>query len=155
MKHHRGFTFIEMIIAIVISTIAMMALAAPFMAERRFWLSGTAQSESQRDAQVVLRAIARKVRESTSYNVGTNTFNVPCGTCQFRLAGASNNQLQMVDNCTWPITTTTWIDGNRSQVTNFTITPVNSRLVQVQLSVTYNNRESESLTTEMYLRNAT
>ncbi len=139
--------------AIVISTIAMMALAAPFVAERRLWLLGTAQSESQRDAQLVLRAIARNVRQSTSYSVGTNTFNLACGTRQFRLAGASNNQLQMVDNC-WPIKTITWIDGNRSQVTSFVITPVNSRLVQVQLDVRYNNRESESLTTEIYLRNA-
>ena len=156
MKHRRGFTLIEVLMTIVISSIAMMALATPFVAERRFWLLGTAQSEAQRDAQVVLRSMARTVRQSTGYNVATNTFNFagcPNGR-QFRRTGAGNNQLQFVDNCPGG-QTITWIDGNRSRVTNFTITAINSRLVQVWLDVTYNNSENESLITEILLRNAT
>ncbi len=47
----RGVTFIEVLVTIVISTIAMMALAAPFVAERTTWLSGTAQVEPVEDTR--------------------------------------------------------------------------------------------------------
>ena len=154
----RGFTFIELIITIVISAIAMMALSAPFVAERRFWLLGTARSESQRDAQIVLRSMARAVRASNLY-AGNGVFNVTCpgGSASTRQFLRGGNQLQFVDNCPGG-QTITWIDGNRSQVTNFTITALTSRLVQVRLDVTYNSgtsNQSESLITEILLRNAT
>lgn len=145
--------------AIVISTIAMMALAAPFVAERRFWLLGTAQSESQRDAQVGLRAIARRARQGSSYAIGMSGaqigFTTPTGSVCYQGGPVFGNQLRLFTtlNCTGAYTAL--IDGNRSQVTTFTTASISSRIVQVQLAVQYNNSESESLITEIYLRNAT
>ncbi len=163
MKNNRGFTFIELIITIVISAIAMMALSAPFVAERRSWLLGTAQSESQRDAQLGLRAIARKARQggfgSPTYTISQGGaqfgFNTPGGGACFQGGLAFGNQLRMFSTSNCGGASTILIDGNRSQVTNFTITAINSRLVQVRLDVTYNNSENESLITEILLRNAT
>ena len=61
-RSRKGVTLIELLVTIVIGSIAMMALSVPFMSERIFWLSGDAQAESQRDAQMALRAMARVAR---------------------------------------------------------------------------------------------
>ena len=65
--NRRGVTLIEMLIALVISAIAMMALAVPLIAERAMVGSGKAQTEAQRDAEMVLRAIARAALGSDQY----------------------------------------------------------------------------------------
>ena len=163
---HRGVTLLELLITIIIGSIAMLALAIPFGAERRFWVTGKAQTEAQRDAQLVLRAIARGVRESTGY-AGGGSFNVVCGpgpdgrygtaddvtgTRQFVQSGA---QLQMSDSCVSQ--TVTLIDGvlTPSQVTSFSIAsiPGTTKLVQVQLNVA-RGQQNESLVTQMFLRTA-
>ena len=165
----RGVTLIEMLIALIISSIAMMALAIPFVAERAFSLSGKAQAESQRDAEVVLRAMARAGREGSQYSVGAGTLSfdvicpcpgpLPCpaGTRQFTKTGA---QLQMTDTCIAP-QPLTLIDGNRSKVQDFTITSIiPNKLVRIHLEITHApivggpRQEDEILESEVFLRNA-
>lgn len=162
-----GVTLVELLITIVIGSIAFMALAVPFVAERAMNLSGQAQAEAQRDGQMVMRAIARAARESTQYNSGV--FSVICagpdgifgtgddvtGTRQFIQTGT---QLTLQDTCTGQ--TITLIDGVRSRVTTFTMTePVNDRLVRVQLVIQHEPRvgggriQLETMETEVHLRN--
>jgi type II secretory pathway pseudopilin PulG len=62
-------TLIEVLVTVVISAIAMMALAMPVVAERRFWTIGIQQTQVQRDAQVALRAIAKVARQSSKVDV--------------------------------------------------------------------------------------
>ena len=148
-----GFTLIELLIAIVIGTIAMFALLPPFLAEGNFFRQGKRQTEAQRDAQLALRAMARTVREGSAYNAGTNTFTVPCGGVQFEAHGDGSFHRH---GC---LGDATIIDGVRSKVSNFTITPITSRLARVHLEVTHQlratdpNQRLEILETELFLRN--
>lgn len=168
MSHTRGVTLIELLVTLVIGAIAFMALAVPFVSERAMNLSGQAQSEAQRDAQMVMRAIARAARESTQYASGA--FSVICslgadnipgtaddviGTRQFTQTGT---QLSLQDTCTGQ--TALLIDGIRSRVTTFTMTePIDDRLVQVQLVIQHEPRigggriQIETMETEVHLRN--
>jgi hypothetical protein len=145
-----------------------MALAVPFIAERAMNLSGQAQTEAQRDAQMVMRAIARAARESTQYASGA--FSIICdpgpdgvfgtaddviGTRQFIPIGS---QLDLQDTCTGQ--TVTLIDGVRSRVATFTLSElINDRLVQVQLVIQHEPRvgggriQVETMETEIHLRN--
>ena len=159
--NRRGFTLIEMLMVFVISTIAMMALVLPFSAERSFWGVGKRQTEAQRDAQLALRAIARVARQTSGYTINnggaslqlTSGVNAGC----FRGGPSFSSQLQWYPATCGTGTPTLLIDGNakRSRVTNLAFSTVTAnRLVQIQLTVTYNNRENEILTTELFLRNA-
>jgi prepilin-type N-terminal cleavage/methylation domain-containing protein len=148
----RGVTLIELLITVVIGSITLCALAMPFIADRSFWASGRGQSEAQRDAQMVMRAIARVARESTGYTAATG-FQPPVGPSrQFCLQAG---QLFLADTCTNPTTSVLLIDGNRSLVTNLVIAPITNKLVRIQLEVTHLNRGTEQLETELLLRNAT
>ena len=143
----RGVTLVELIVTVVIGAIAFFALAMPFIAERSFWGSGNRQTEAQRDAQVVMRAIARTARSSSGYNAVTG-FTVNCGTTSFTKSGS---QLLM-DSCGDALTL---IDGAKSQVASFSITPVSTKLVTVQLRITrVGGQEDESLQSQLFLRNA-
>lgn len=157
--NQRGLTLIELLITIIISTIALLGATAPFIAERSFWASGKRQTEAQRDAQMALRSMARFARQGNGY-VPTGdghsvTFNFAGCNRQFQLAGANNDQLLMVDNCVAPPKNVTLIDGVRSKVTQLVFTNVTSKLVNIQLQVTRENRQNETLQTDLFLRNAT
>ena len=168
--NRRGVTLIELLITIVIGGIAMLALVVPFSAERIFWLKGDAQAEAQRDAQLVLRAIARTARESGCYEltgiaqitlyagvrVGGNCTGAVNGC--FRRFG-SQFESYAGTNCTG--TPMVLINGGRSQVTVLTLSrPVagSDRLAQVQQLTVTNTRgtqqSSEQMATNLYLRNA-
>lgn len=159
-----GVTLVELLVAFLICGIAFFGLAVPFFSDRLFWMQGERQVEAQRDAQVVLRAMARSARTSSRHNltVGASansiTFNLLCsdgvtsGTRQFTGTPGSGGQLQMTDSCSGQ--TVTLIDGNRSQVTDWQVTAVTSQLVLVRLQVTQKGERSELLETEIYLRNA-
>ena len=153
----RGVTLIELLIALVISAIAFFALAMPFIAERSFWLSGNRQTEAQRDAQIAMRAIARVARASSSYAIANGgakiTFTVPGSTPCFQGGPAFGSQLQLFTTCGTP-PPALLIDGNRSKVTSLVMTAVNTKLVRVQLQVTYQNQKNELLVTNLLLRNA-
>ena len=163
-------TLIELLITIVIGSIAMLALAVPFSAERIFWLSGRARTEAQRDAQLALRAMARVARQSACYEIvgdqvtfyaGARTGgNCPAATVSgcFRRSG---NQFESYSGtlCTG-VSPTLLIDGGRSQVTALSIIrpAAGDRLVQAQLTVRHtagSQQQTEQLLTELYLRNAT
>ena len=153
----RGFTLIELLIAMLISGIAFFGLVVPFVGERSFWMSGSRQTEAQRDAQIGLRAMARVARESSLYTVngaGDITFTTGCGTHRFQGGPTFGSQLRLIDGCAGGATRVL-IDGGRSQVTTFTVTAVNSRLVRIQLVVTHQNQGVEQMETELFLRNAT
>ena len=156
MKNERGFSLIELLITMIISSIAMMALAVPFMAERSMWATGRQQAAAQRDAQMALRTMARVAREGNNYVINANsiTFTTPCGTKVFQTAGNSSQQFEMVDNCAAPSQTVTLIDGTRSRVTQFNPTAVTTRLVQIQFQITNEGQENEQLQTQLFLRNA-
>ena len=158
-----GVTLIELLVTLIIAGIAFFGLAVPFFSERSFWRQGERQTEAQRDAQVGLRALARSAHGSSSHNlvVGTTassiTFNVLCpgggaGTRQFIGTPGAGNQFQLIDSCSGQ--TTTFIDGNRSQVIAWQATAVTPRLVRVRMQVTQGNQSNELLETEVYLRNA-
>ena len=178
----RGVTLIELLMVLVISAIAMFPLAIPFVADRAFWGSGKAQAESQRDGEMVMRAIARFARESKEYplafllpgpNHGRIQFVKPSGE-QMCFEGGPNfpgnpgklymGSLSAGGNCVIG-QGTMLIDGNRSKVTNttgntgFSIIPINSKLVRIRLEVTHEaiagsgRQENEVLETEIFLRN--
>ena len=163
--NQRGFTLVELLITIVIASIAMMALAVPFVAERTSFLSGRAQAEAQRDAEICLRAIARVAREGIAYDAtvpGRLSFTVPCGpspttgTATFEL---HDGGLFHLHDCTG--NEVTLIDGVRSQIANFTATNVTSKLVRIHLECAHASPlssgrvENEVLDTEIFLRNGT
>lgn len=171
----RGVTLIELLMTIVIGSIAMLGMWPPFVAERVFWNKGKRQTEAQRDAQMGLRAIARVAREGNGWDsltlVNTPSFSridittgTSCGI--WRIEGGpalpgGPGQLQMLNEAC-PPNPRTLIDGVRSRVTNFRITTiVPNRLMRVHLEVSHRLRtsdprtEQEILETEIYLRNGT
>ena len=159
-----GVTLVELLVTLIIAGVAFFGLAVPFFSERSFWRQGERQTEAQRNAQVALRAIARRGRESSGHDLvvgappaSSITFNVVCpggaaGTRQFIGTPGAGGQFQMVDSCSGQ--TVTFIDGNRTQVTVWQATAVTSRLVRVQMGVTQKGEKNELLATEIYLRNA-
>jgi prepilin-type N-terminal cleavage/methylation domain-containing protein len=161
--NRRGVSLVELLVTVVISAIAIMALTVPFAVERSFWGVGRRQAEAQRDAQVALRAIARIARQNSIYtptSINPNSSRIQFGGSAgcFQGGPAFNGQLQYYAAVCGTGTPTLVINGNaaRSRITNIAFTTVTpNRLFLVTLTVTYNNRETEVLTTELYLRNAT
>ena len=175
--NRRGVTLIEALITIMIGSIAMLAFAVPFSAERIFWNKGKRQTEAQRDAQMAFRAIARRLRESNGYDPVTlltgpahgriDFSETSCGTWRVQggpaLPGAPG-QLQILNEACLG-SDLILIDGNRSQVTSFAITEVvPNRLVRLHLEVNHHllqsgadvsRQEHEILETELFLRNGT
>ena len=157
----RGVTLIELLIAIVIGSIAFFALTVPFVAERSFWASGRRQAEAQRDGQIALRAIARIVRQSTSCTVpgGSGpqfTCTAPGGSAScFRGGPSFGNQLQRYSGACGSGTATILVDGNRSRVTSLTATTIATNIVRVRLQITYQNQRTALFLTDLFLRNAT
>ena len=156
----RGVTLIEVLITIVISAIALFALVPPFLAEGSFFRKGKRQTEAQRDAQMVLRAMARVARESNDYTSGAGivTFHgaPTCGggDVTFELHPGGELHQHCGGN------TSILIDGVRSQVAAFTPSQIIAkRLVLIHLQVDHRlrttdpNLESETLDTELFLRN--
>lgn len=162
LSNRQGVTLVELMVAVVISVIAILAAAMPFIAERSFWGRGRRQVEAQRDAQMALHSMARYAHQSEEYEVNGAgnriTFHYPNTVCAstriFRLGGISNDQFLLEDNCASPAQTTVLIDGNRSEVTNLLFTAINERLIGVRIEVTHKNQQNELLQTELYLRNA-
>lgn len=173
MMNRRGVTLIEVLMAVVISAIAMFALVPPFIAEGSFFRKGRRQTEAQRDAQVALRALARTARQSGFYQIagvaGSNTVTfydkapaqggVILGCFQGGLAFGS--QFQM-DAAACTAASPALIDGSRSRVQSFTATQViPNKLVRLRLDVAHRLRptdptpENEVLETELFLRNGT
>ena len=156
----RGVTIIELLIAVMISSIAFMGLAVPLIAERVQTISGRRQAEAQRDAQVAMRAIARAARECKFYVINAAadqvTFSGPAvAPCTPFFRGGPNfaGQFVMSDGCPAP-QTTALIDGIRSQVVHLRFEPVvANRLVRAHIEVTREGQESEHLETEIFLRN--
>ena len=106
----RCVTLLELLIATVISTIAMFALVPPFLAEGNLFRKGQRQTEAQRDAQMAMRAIARVARESgqmllpmtipdgVSYVFETSD---ACGVKAF-VKRDSTRSLQFQEQCVFP-----------------------------------------------------
>ena len=162
----RGVTLIELIMTMVIGAIAFFALSVPFVAERSLWGSGTRQTEAQRDAQVILRAIARTARQSGYYQItgaaGSNTITfydkppAQGGVIRgcFRGGVAFGNQFQM-DSTACSAASPALVDGVQSRVATFSITPIGTKLVNVQLRVTrLGGQENEQIRSQLFLRNA-
>lgn len=162
-RHSRGgFSLIELLITLVMGALVLMGLTMAFVSERSLWSSGIEQAEAQRDAQVALRAIARAARESNGYTVTAGSgvtqldFAGPFGGVCIEAGPAfEGGSLALHDDCAAPASTTYMIDGVRSQVTAFAVTPITSRLLRIQLEVVDPQRGSEALETEVLLRNAT
>ena len=172
----KGVTLIELLMVIVISAIAMMALAVPLVAERAFLGSGQAQAESQRDGEMALRAMAHGARQSSACNItplgATNTQVQFVGGLRCFKGGpdypaAGGGELHLFDeSCTGSGGIAILIDGNRSKVEEMTVSePINNKLVRVHLRVSHRpinlppvldnaeRVEDEVLDTEIFLRN--
>ena len=151
--NERGVTMIELMIAVIISAIALMAVAIPFFAERSFWARGKRQSEAQRDAQMILRAIARVARESSGCDASSSTVlsctPVSGGDVCFQRSGG---QFQMGD-CGAPVSAwTTLLDGTKSALTQFNASE-GPKIVKIQLEVTREGKEKALLETHIFARN--
>ena len=173
---NRGFTLVEMLVVVVISAISLMALSVPFVGGRVYALSGNNQAEAQRDAQMVLRAMARAGRECKQYSLpvgfppgATNlSFDncpvdpiYPAGSRCFVGTPSTGTMILTSPNCQTP-STKVLINGVRSKVTAFTVTPiVANKVVNIKLTVTHqptatsSRKETEVLETDLFLRNAT
>jgi prepilin-type N-terminal cleavage/methylation domain-containing protein len=158
--NQRGVSLIELLITIIIAVIAFFPLAMPFIGERSIWGSGRRQTEAQRDAQVALRAMARKARESFEYFIDSPSnpaivkFRTTAAACTVGFIGDSvTGQLLIVDECAVPPTSIALIDGNRSAVTDMLAEAVGANLVRVRLQVTHEDRRNEILDTTLFLRN--
>ena len=152
-----GATLIELMIVLVIGVIVMLALAIPFASEKTYWRIGSRQVEAQRDAQLILRYIERLAREASSCTVtgtlGNNRVTLvrPGGVTVYFEGGPSlamGNKLRYNDGAT----TKDVVDGVRSRVSNFAVTKTN-RLMQIDLTITYQNERTEILSTKIFLRN--
>ena len=166
MGKYSGLTLIELLIAVMISAIAMFGLALPLISGKLSTRIGFRQTEAQRDAQLIMQAIARRAHERSSYIIngpGNITFATPCGTWQFQKGGVGGSQFLMTDCSGSPLPPL--IDGKRSQLTNFTVANVGpvgkTRLVRVNLTLVHqlgtltdNRQETETLLTDLYLHNA-
>lgn len=160
----RGFTLVEGLMAVIISAIALMTLAVPFLAQQRLWRQGWTQSEAQRDAQIVMRSIARSARQASAVAVSTVSgyervdLTVPSGsgncTVTFEGGAALNGgQLRKIDGCD-SNTQTLLIDGVRSRVGTFSPTRLgNGTLLSVDIDVITEDQENEPLSTTVFLRN--
>ncbi len=166
MTRRCGFTLVELLVVIVIVSIALASLMIPFVAERAFWRTGDRQAEAQRDAQVVLEGMARAAREASAYTI-INDGAGGNGYIQFTINGqqvefqggpafSPSGTFEMRNLAT--AVTSQWIDGVRSRVTSFTLArPIASsdKLVRARLVVAQQGTEDEVLETEIFLHNGT
>ena len=156
----RGVTIVELLIVILISGMVYLAATVPFAAQSTLRTTGNARAESQRDAQAALTMLARLAHQGSGPNLAvgaaptnTLTFTTVCaggGTAPVT-ASINANRFQLVNNCT--AVTSVANDGARSQTTALTFTRPSAKLIQVALTVVYNNRAQETLTTNLFLRN--
>ena len=165
-----GASLIEILVALVIGAIALLALAMPYATEKSFWNIGNRQAEAQRDTDMVLRSISRIARQGQSYTVtpvasGDKkiTFVMPPGVCSSTVyfeggsaypSSLNGGQFVWQDGCASPPTTVTLIDGVASKVTNFDVTTiVANKLVKIKLSVINKNQQTETMEKQIFLRN--
>ena len=170
--NRRGVTLIEMLITVIIGSIAMLAFAVPFSAERIFWNKGKRQAEAQRDAQLALRAMARVGRESPGYTIETTTdsvrvkFTIGSKKCFDGFPVSLNpnkGQLFFNPGCEVLGGGVPLIDGVRSRLEEMTAEEIiANRLLRVRLRVSHRlettdlrQPEDEILETEIFLRNGT
>ena len=150
-----GVTLIELLVTLIVGSIVMLALAMPFVAERRFWTSGKRQTQSQRDAEVALRAMARVARQSAGVTITGGGSSVSFyrdrakNSCaaSFSLTGS---QLFWKPNCTGSPPA---LVGAPSVVTTFSVSQASVNRVRVLIGVTQGS-ENELLDTDISLRNA-
>lgn len=166
IPNQRGVTLLELLIVMIIGVIVLLALAIPLVSSYSLLSAGKRQTESQRDAQLVTRAIAFAAREAKSYLItgdSTNrtiTFTVPTvsGTCTVAFQGGpafNGGQLSVNNQCLVTPWNATLINGSKSKVIDPDIfTVVSSDLVKIRLNVEYENQRNELLETEIFLRNA-
>lgn len=170
-----GVTLIELLVAVIIGAIACLGLSAPMMAERRFWILGNAQAESQRNAQLATRAIARVAREAgqlrsiSTFPWGAiYRFETPeCAGDMVFIARVATGKLEFQEQCGVPGPVVTLIDGdadgdtqmnrNESWLTEFAIIEVGpedpSKTLRVLVRVRHGGVEEELLETTLFLRN--
>lgn len=163
----QGATLVEVLVALVIGVIVLLALAVPYASESSFWNVGNRQAEAQRDADVVLRSISKIARQCNSFTPGgsagdvTITFVPPTGPSVCFEGGASyptvlnGGQFHWkTGSCTSPTSTVTLIDGVASKVTNFSATTiVSNKLVKINLTILNKNQQTEIMEKQIFLRN--
>lgn len=162
MKSAAGFTLVELLMTMIISSIAFMALVVPFVAERTFWATGRRETAAQRDAHMAVHTISRAARESSAANVTTLsaghlrlTLARPCGTASFEGGPAFNGgQLVLTDGCESPAVTSVMIDGAGSRLLGFDASGSGTDTLWVRLNVTNENEGSKIIETKVFLRNA-
>lgn len=179
--NRRGVTLIELLMTIIIGSIAVLAMWPPFVAERLLWNKGKRQTEAQRDAQMALRSMARFGRESRECTC-TPSSSPPgsadaCSTgnrivVRFRYPSSSPNcfigrpssqggsgEFFFNPGCL-DGDGILLIDGVRSRLEEMTATEVvDNRTLQIHLRVSHQLRttdtrqEDEVLDTTLFLRN--
>lgn len=176
MLTRRGVTLIELLMTIVIGSIAMFSLAPVLIAEGQLFRKGKRQTEAQRDAQMALRAMAWSGRESNGCNITiapnsirveftkTDESGIPVRECfdGRPTSQTGNGQLSFNPGCEVFGGGVVLIDGVRSRLVEMTATEtINNRLLNLHVLVSHRLRttdpyqEDEILDTELFLRNGT
>jgi prepilin-type N-terminal cleavage/methylation domain-containing protein len=71
-KKQRGFSLIEMMVAVVILGLIILALVTFFTGGAKSWVTGQSQLEAQRNARQAMDRMVKKIREGENVKLGSN-----------------------------------------------------------------------------------
>jgi len=72
-KYQRGFSLIELMVAVVILGLIILALVTFFTGGTKAWVAGQSQLEAQRNARLAMDRMVREIREGSSFVIDTNS----------------------------------------------------------------------------------
>lgn len=72
MKNKKGFSLIEMMVAVVILGLIILALVTFFTGGTKAWVAGQSQLEAQRNARQAMDRMVRKIREGKNIHEDSN-----------------------------------------------------------------------------------
>jgi prepilin-type N-terminal cleavage/methylation domain-containing protein len=99
IKNRRGFTFIELILVVVLLSIVALALTAAFVPTARISVTVDTRKDALQNTRLAMERMLREVREARSINAGftaTNlTFTNPANSAiNYSWSGAALDPLQ-------------------------------------------------------------
>lgn len=141
-KIEKGFTLVELIIALIISTMIVLAVGGIIVSTFSFWQKGEEQINLQRDISYAALVMEKNIREGISFNIPSNTeldINQASGTgtvtASFWLDIPNNNL--MAD-----LGAGGYILVNNVQDLSFTVSSTSSPAVNITLTLNKDNKSS-------------
>jgi len=71
-KQQRGFSLIEMMVAVVILGLIILALVTFFTGGTKAWVAGQSQLKAQRNARQAMDRMVREIREGSSFVIDSD-----------------------------------------------------------------------------------